>query len=81
MPLLLIFWNDIVLEKIAEHGLTQSEVEAVVYAAREDDEQASRSTGRPLYLGDTPDGLTVVVVFEWIEHGASIRIVTAYPKD
>lgn len=59
------------LEHVAEHGLTPDDVEHVVENCIA--ESASRSSGRPIRFGFTPDGRYIAVVFEWVDR------VTVYP--
>ena len=50
---------------IAEHGLTPEDVNAVLMAP--DETGVSRSSGRPLAFGYTPDGRYICVVYEEID--------------
>lgn len=61
-----------------EHGLSQSDVEHVIENFIAENE--SRSSGRPVRFGYTPDGRYVAVVFEWIDD-ATVFPVTAYEVD
>ena len=56
---------------MADHGVTQEEVEEVLERAMDAD--ISRSTGRPVVFGDTSSGRHLMVVFE------SVDAVTVYP--
>ena len=63
------------VEHIAEHDLTPDDVEAVLlYPVAED---ISRSSGRPMVYGFTPDGRYIVVVYEEIDDH-TLYPVTAY---
>lgn len=59
------------VDHIAEHGLTPGDVEAVVCNPL--DRKISRSSGRPMATGYTPDGRLILVVYEEID------AVTVYP--
>lgn len=71
-------WNDEPggnLEHIAEHGLTQDDVEEVFFNPL--DRDVSRSSGLPIVFGLTPDGRYILVVYEQIDE-ITIYPVTAY---
>jgi uncharacterized DUF497 family protein len=77
MPWWQIIWTDESISKVAEHGLTQDDVEQVM----EDPtsiELVSRSTGRPLMVGRNRGGRELVVVFERLDDMTAL-IITAYP--
>jgi hypothetical protein len=59
------------LEHVAQHGLTPEDVEYVI--ENYDEQRASRSSGRPMRFGHTPDGRYIAVVFEWFDD------LTVYP--
>ncbi len=63
------------IEHVAEHGLTQEDFEFVMenFIA----ERTSRSSGRPMRFGFTPDGRYIAVVFEWMDE-VTVHPVTAY---
>jgi hypothetical protein len=63
------------IEHIAEHDLTTDDIEYVIenYIS----ERTSRSSGRPMRFGFTPDGRYIAVIFEWI-NDATVYPVTAY---
>jgi hypothetical protein len=63
------------VEHIAEHALTPAEVEAVICDPME--KTASRTTGRPVITGYTPDGRLVLVIYEEVDEIA-VYPVTAY---
>jgi hypothetical protein len=63
------------VEHIAAHDLTQDDVEAVLLHPVSRD--ISRSSGRPMVYGFTPDGRYIVVVYEEIDAG-TFYPVTAY---
>lgn len=50
---------------IAEHGLTPEDVNAVLMVP--DETGVSRSSGRPIAFGYTPDGRYICVVYEEID--------------
>ena len=71
-------WNDEPggnLEHIAEHGLTQDDVEEVFFNPL--DRDVSRSSGLPIVFGLTPDGRYILVVYEQIDE-ITFYAVTAY---
>jgi hypothetical protein len=73
-----IIWNSEPggnMEHITEHDLTPEGVEAVLFHPVAHD--ISRSSGRPMVYGFTPDGRYIVVVYEEIDHD-TLYPVTAY---
>ena len=68
MPYYDVLWNyedaDGNVAHIAEHGLTPEDVNAVLMAP--DETGVSRSSGRPIAFGYTPDGRYICVVYEEI---------------
>ncbi len=73
-----IIWNEEPggnVEHIDEHGLTPTDVEAVLLSPHR--RGKSRSSGQPCVFGYTPDGSYLVVVFEQIDKD-TIYPVTAY---
>ncbi|HYW79313.1 MAG TPA: hypothetical protein VE890_07025 [Thermoguttaceae bacterium] len=80
MAFLRILWDDEDdplgnVQHIAEHGLTISEVEAVL--SDPDLTDRSKSSGLPCAFGFTPAGEYIIVVFETFDED-SIYPVTAY---
>jgi uncharacterized DUF497 family protein len=63
------------VQHIAEHGLTQDEVEEVLLSP--ESTSTSRATGQPMVFGSTSTGRYVVVVHEEIAVD-TLRPVTAY---
>jgi uncharacterized DUF497 family protein len=65
---------------IAEHGVTQDEVQEVLTTVPDSKVFRSRSSGRPAVIGDTAAGRTLFVAFERRKEGGDILItpVTAY---
>lgn len=63
------------IEHVVEHGLTPDDVEYVLenFTA----ESTSRSSGRPIRFGFTPDGRYIAAVFEWIDD-VTIFPITAF---
>jgi len=54
MPYFHVFlWDELNDEHIAEHGITKEEFEFVVLDARQAEVQISRSSGRPMVIGET----------------------------
>lgn len=78
MPWFDIIWNFEPggnVDHPAEHGLTTEEVEAVICNPLE--KTNSRSSGRPVVTGYTPDGRLILVVYEEIDD-VTVYPVTAY---
>jgi len=78
MPWYDVIWNDDPggnVEHIAEHGLTTEDVEAVIRDPLET--KVSRSSGRPVAVGYSPDGRLLFVVYEQIDE-CTVYPVTAY---
>ena len=71
-------WTNEIIEHLAEHGITPEDFEYVV--SNPDRRAKSRSSGRPMALGETPDGRFIVCVFEWIDD-MTIEPVTGYEPD
>jgi uncharacterized DUF497 family protein len=81
MPWYEIVWNYEPggnVEHIADHGLDPEDVEAVIYDPLET--TISRSSGRPVVTGYTPDGRLIFVVYEEIDE-TTVYPVTAYEVD
>ncbi|MGD9854812.1 MAG: hypothetical protein AB7U20_07655 [Planctomycetaceae bacterium] len=73
-----IIWNEESggnVEHVEEHGLTIEDVESVLASKLGDD--ASHSSGLPCVFGHTPEGIYIIVVYEWIDED-TIYPVTAY---
>ena len=71
-------WTAKAVEKLLQHGLTQ---DAFVWAFQNyESELVSRSSGRPLRIGPTPDGRRIVMVFEWIETEITVFPITAFER-
>lgn len=79
MPITSVFWDDDPeegnVQHIAQHGLTQSDVEHVLSVYHV--ETISDESGRPLVMGHLEDGRLIAVVFEWIDD-ETVLPVTAY---
>lgn len=79
MPYYDILWNyeddDGNVSHIAEHGLTLEDVNAVLMDPEETG--ISRSSGRPIAFGYTPDGRYICVVYEAIDQ-YTLYPVTAF---
>ncbi len=82
MPWLEVIWEwddaDGNVAHIAEHGITPSEVEQVLYDPHREEE--SDSSGRPIWFGRTDAGRYIAVVFEWIDD-VTVYPITAYDPD
>jgi uncharacterized DUF497 family protein len=63
------------VDHVTEHGLTPEEVEAVICNPLE--KTTSRTSGRPVVTGYTPDGRLILVVYEEIDD-VTVYPVTAY---
>jgi len=75
MPWFDIIWTDENEAHIAETGLSTGEVEHVL--RNRIDTLTSRSSGRPIAVGDTPTGKRIAVVYESIDD-ISVYPITAY---
>jgi uncharacterized DUF497 family protein len=75
MASLRFFWDDDTLRKLADRGLTQDEVEAVVCDPYDDD--VSRATGRPCVFGWTVTGRFIIVIYEEVGPD-EVQVMTAY---
>ncbi|HZU34784.1 MAG TPA: DUF4258 domain-containing protein [Gemmataceae bacterium] len=78
MPWYDVIWNYETggnVEHIAEHGLSPEDVEAVICNPLE--KSTSRSSGRPVVTGYTPDGRLIFVVYEERDDD-TVYPVTAY---
>ena len=65
------------VEHIAEHGLTPDDWEFVF--ENFEDEGISKTTGRLIRFGYTPDDRHIVVVFEWLDDEQILVLpMTAY---
>ena len=81
MPYYDVLWNpelDGNIAHIAEHDLTPEDVEEVLFHSVGHD--TSRSSGRPMACGFTPDGRYIVVVYEEIDE-YTLYPITAYEID
>jgi hypothetical protein len=63
------------VEHIAEHDRTPEDVEAAIQDPL--DTTTSRSSGRPVLAGYTPDGRLIIVVYEEVDD-ITIYPITAY---
>ena len=78
MPYYEIIWDEGPggnVEHIAEHDLTPTDVEEVIFNPL--DRDVSRSSGLPILYGFTPDGRYILVVYEKISD-VMVYPVTAY---
>ncbi len=65
------------VQHIAEHGLMLDDGEFVF--ENFEDEGISKTTGRPIRFGYTPDDRHIVVVFEWLDDEQILVLpMTAY---
>ena len=82
MPHFEFIWDDEPngnVDKCAQHGLTQDDVENVF--ASPTTRTRSRSSGLPLWKGRSLDGREVAVVFEWIDEVTVFPITAFVPED
>lgn len=63
------------VQHIAEHGITKAEVLEVL--AQPEAREQSRSSGRPVAIGATSTGRTILVVYDEIDDD-TVYPVTAY---
>lgn len=63
---------------LAEHGLSPEEVEPVVL--NPEHLSVSRSSGRPVAFGHTPDGRYIAVIYEQIDE-STVYPITAFDVD
>ena len=63
------------VQHTAEHGITKVEVLEVL--AQPEAQETSRSSGRPLAIGATSTGRTILVVYDQIDED-TVYPVTAY---
>lgn len=80
MPAVLIWWDleddpEGNVNHIAEHGVTQEEVEEVL--RNPTDRDKSRTTGYPVVFGVTSSGRHIIVVFEEID-ADTVYPITAF---
>lgn len=75
MPYHEFLWIPRAIEKVTDNGLSVEDVEFVVHQAFSED--VSRTSGRPIYLGETSDGRVVCVVYDAVVE-VLISVVTAY---
>ena len=80
MPFLHVIWDldddpQGNVQHIAEHGITKAEVVEVL--DRPDAREVSRSSGRPVAIGTTSTGRTLLVVYDEIDEDR-VYPVTAY---
>ena len=68
-------WTDEVVDKLAQHGLTTEDFEAVL--ADPDELSRSRSSGRNIAIGYTADGRRIICVYEEIDE-LYVEPCTAY---
>lgn len=69
-------WTDDVEQKLADHGLSPDDFEAVVSDPVSVDR--SRSSGRRGAFGNAPDGRYIVCFYELLDDGITVIPVTAY---
>ena len=67
--------SDLAMQKIAERDITLEEVEEII--SHPDRTDVSRTTGRPIAIGETSTGRTLLCVYEEID-GSTIQPITAY---
>jgi uncharacterized DUF497 family protein len=75
MPFYFFIWNDEIERHLAEHGITPAEFEEVV--CNPDEVEESRSSGRPIALGECSTGKYLACIYEMLDD-STILPVTAY---
>ena len=65
MPYYEFFWNDEIIEHLAEHDVAPEDFEQVV--SDPDDVGTSDSSGLPCAWGETADGRFVICIYEEID--------------
>lgn len=75
MAFFLFIWTDWAMQKIADRDITPEEVEEVI--SHPDRTGISRTTGRPIAIGETSTGRTLLCVYEEIDD-STIQPITAY---
>ncbi len=79
MPFFLFLWHEKVIEHLAEHAVTQEEVESVVCSPGL--KEVSRTTGRPVAIGVTREGRLLVCVYEQVDSDTVIPITAFEPGE
>jgi len=72
-------WTPGALAKIAEHGLSQEEVETVLMDP--DFRTVSRTSGRPLAVGHTDTKRYIAVVYEYVDDIALLPVTACDLRD
>jgi uncharacterized DUF497 family protein len=75
MPYYFFFWNDEILEHLAEHGVTREDFERVVQNPVE--VLRSHSSDLPAALGYTDDGRHIIAIYDFLDD-MTILPTTAY---
>jgi uncharacterized DUF497 family protein len=75
MPFFLFYWTEENIEHLEEHGISPDEFEEVV--SDPDETDVSRSTGRPMALGETSSGKYIACIYEMLDE-TTVYPVTAY---
>ena len=75
MAFFFFIWTDRAMQKIADRDITLEEVEEII--SHPDRTDVSRTTGRPIAIGETSTGRTLLCVYEEID-GSTIQPITAY---
>ena len=75
MPWIDIIWTDTARTKIAQHGVSEGEVEDVL--TQDIQPETSRRSGRPLVRGETEAGRPLVVVYEQVD-AITVQVITAF---
>lgn len=78
MPFYLFQWTAEIERHLAEHGVTPDEFEEVVCNPAEI--KRSRTTGRPIAIGETSTGKILMCVYEYLDDTTLIP-VTAFEPD
>jgi uncharacterized DUF497 family protein len=75
MPWIDVIWTEENEAHVAEHGFSRADVQCVLRHRMST--ITSRSSRRPIAVGDTPDGRRIAVVYEQID-AISVYPITAY---
>jgi uncharacterized DUF497 family protein len=75
MAFYFFIWTDRAMEKISERDISIEEVEEII--SHPDRTGISRTSGRPIAVGETSSGRTLLCVYEEID-GTTIQPITAF---
>lgn len=78
MPFYFFYWTDENVEHVEEHGISPDEFEEVVSSPDETD--VSRTSGRPMAIGETSTGKYIACIHEMLDD-ATVYPITAFELD